>query len=347
MALQERTARVLLSAPTGTQSGSFNVIASFREDVSNFDSMNIEITPDAVEPGNGTSGVSFQVSGSGAYYNIFFVIPDARIGKFIISLVGMVDLRGASVELSGGLSLVISYDTQTTVSATFGDLVYSRNGEIRLPVNFAEAILYFHKTDARIDQIFGDAVYDMEFSLIKKEGFGFEFVFLPMPDRQGLFKVALTGYVFRTATSIRDDVKITPKLVPYDTHEVYVVNANIPDVLSEGVWDIFIELSAPAIEVGISDFDIEFADDLPEGFLEDVELYRAKSLDVQPSRPSGAFSFDAPADYIGDWVRVSGDASTVEGRYFILRFNVPRSLAGEVLSITPRQGVFGKPVFGG
>ena len=113
------------------------------------------------------------------------------------------------------------------------------------------------------------------------------------------------------------------------------------------MWDIFIELSAPAIEVGISDFDIEFADDLPEGFLEDVELYRAKSLDVQPSRPSGAFSFDAPADYIGDWVRVSGDASTVEGRYFILRFNVPRSLAGEVLSITPRQGVFGKPVFGG
>ena len=344
MALQERTARIALSAPTGTQSGTFNVIASFGDSVGSFGEMNISIQPDSDDPGDGVTGISWTVSGSGLNYNILFQIPDNALGKFVISVSGQVDLSGERVDISGDLSLLISYDTATELTAVFGDLVY-RGREIDLPLTFNEDILYLHKSDAELVQIVGDLPYDFESFLTEVDARNYLFTFIPPVNRRGAFEIDLTGYVLRTITSIRDNILITPKLVPFNTYEIYMLNANIPDQLTTGIWDIFVELNESAIGVSTDDFIYAYEGTLPDGFLDSILLYRARTLDVIPVRPSASVSFTSPPERIGEWVLEMG-SSVDEGRYFILRFDVPSSLDGKQLSITPKQGVFQTPVPG-
>ena len=337
------TARITLSAPAGTQAGTFNVIASFAESVSGFGNMNISLTPDATAPGDGIAGITWAVTGSGRHYNILFEIPNEAHGRFDINVSGQVTLSGEMVDIAGTLTLSVAYDTATELTAVFGDLRYRETGEIELPITFNEPVLYFHKTDAELSQVVGDVPYDFQVALTEVDAQTYEFSILPPPNRRGAFMIDLTGYVFRSSTSIRDNILVTRKLVPFNTYEIYMLNANIPDALTTGVWDIFVELSAPAIDVSTDDFIYAFEGTLPDGFLDSIVLYRARSLDVVPGRPSALV--DASAAAIGEWDLVTG-ASTKQGKYFILRFDVPSSLAGRQLSITPKQGVFRPPVPG-
>ena len=279
MAEPEKTAQISLSAPSGTQAGTFNVIASFAESVSGFGNMNISIAPDDDNPGDGTTGITWTVTGSGRHYNVLFEIPEEAKGKFKITVSGQVDISGEMVDISGGLSLLISYDSATELTAEFG--------EIDLPVILNEDVLYFHKTDADLQRIIGDSPYEFDVFLTEVDARNYKFTFVPLPNKAGLFSIHLPGYVFRTATSIRDNIIITPKLVPFNSYQPYMVNANIPDALSAGIWDIFVELSTPAIAVSVNDFQIEFARALPTGFSETIQLYYARSLDSVP-KPSGA-----------------------------------------------------------
>ena len=214
MADPVKTARITLSPPKGTQAGIFNVPASFSEPVTAFSIANISIEP-------GIMGVTWSVFGSGQHYNIQFVVPENASGDFEIVISGQVSISGESVDISGGLRVPITYDTASELTATFGELVYKTDGEvgeIDLQIVFSEPVLYFHKTDADLKPVIGDLPYDFEVFLTEIDASTYLFTFIPPPNKHGAFIIDLTGYVFRTTTSIRDNILITPKLVPFNSY---------------------------------------------------------------------------------------------------------------------------------
>ena len=331
----------------GIQSGSFNVIIHFPGGVvTGFTDANISLGDVS---GNGATNVTVVVSGMGQSYNVFVTLPEKVVGKLKFELTGEVMVEDSSQPSPiESTPIEIEYDTVSTVHAMFGDLDYLETGEIVLPINFTKRIIYFHKTDCRIRKIFGDDVFDMEYFLTgPDDADDFQLRFSPESDRRGAFSVDIPGYIYDTTRRIRDEIVVTPKLVPFNTYKPYMAAADIPDSLSAGIWDILIELNVPAIHVKISDFRLEFDGDLPDGFEDEIELYHARSLDVEPQRPSAA---SGVANSIGDWQRWDSlrdeDGTQIQGKYFILRFNVPVSIAGKILSITPKPVIGRGPIPG-
>ena len=344
------------------KSRNFNLIATFAEAVRGFDSSDIVLeavdAPDTVH-NNGVGGVVHWVTGNGANYHIIFHLPDDVDGKFRIRFTGQVvpessitsENEMGTAETITSEDIVITYDSISSLHVQFGDLSYLDDRVIELPIHFDEHVDHFHKTDCELKKMFGDDIFDMEYFLTgpypndhPTNPDDFVMTFIPEPNRRGGFFIDITGYIFKTSSIIRDNIVVTRKFIPYNTYETYMVNANIPDELSAGTWDIFVELNTPAIGVLISDFRLEFVGELPSGFEDGIRLYHALSLDVVPERPSPPSDPNNPPECIGDWVLYDGSSggTQMQAKYYILRFNVPSSLAGKILSITPKP-IIGKP----
>ena len=173
-------------------------------------------------------GVFPTFSGTGQYYNMDFVLPAAKAGKFKV-----VSPEGSMVTLEDGSTIVgftigntneviVEYDTITDVDVEFCNV--RREGNLAIiDIVFGEDILYFDKTDFEIKWLLGTPLYDLEYYLIERltsqgdsDGI-FELVF-EIPDGvYGAFSVDLVGYVFKTGERIRENIHSTPTLVYYDT----------------------------------------------------------------------------------------------------------------------------------
>lgn len=321
------------------KTGNFNLTVNFDVAIRDFTSVNVQL---AAVSGNGNTNVTFQPTGSGDSYNLGFILPEDVEGSFTVRLIGMVTrVGGSSPEGIMATAVTVTYDNRSSIAARFGELRYADNGNIGLPIIFMEDVLYFHKTDCEIKHIFGNALYDMEYFLTGSDSRTFELTFIPPAGRRGVFSVDINGYVFKTATSIRDNVVITPKLVPYNSYKPVITKYIVPDALTVGVWDIWFETDIPAIGVGIDDF-------IGEGpNVGTPVLYRACSLDVEPKLPEAPSDPAYNAAVIGDWVLDTTGNSRVQAKYFVLRWNVPESLKGRRYSVSHREGSFRAPVPGG
>ena len=272
-----------LSVGSGTRVGSFNIPLSITEAVSAVSNANLNAV--AVD-GNGITGVSFVISGSGASYNIAVILPNGVTGRFRLSLQGTVTPVGSGVaEAVTSNTVTIAYDTASVVIANWGTIEYRDGGEIVLPVVFGEDITYLHKTDFTLERVAGDEVWEVidDYWLVQRadsqgnvDARTFYLHFLMVPDKQGRFRVSLTGYVFKTATTIRDDVRIDPIEVPYNT--------SVPEVSDRRVVrtgeriDLILLYDAPCT---VNDPTVEFGSDM--AMFSDFLDYDGPNLSTDPS----------------------------------------------------------------
>ena len=92
---------------------------------------------------------------------------------------------------------------------------YQQNGEINLQVAFSADVLWFDKTDLRIQRMAGDDPSLMDY-YITGSGREYRVVFLPARGTRGAILVDIDGSVQRTSGLMREIVNITPNMIVYD-----------------------------------------------------------------------------------------------------------------------------------
>lgn len=322
-------------APSGTQTGAFNVPIVFDPAVTGVDKTDIDLRPITVDA---TQGVDFTISGAGTAWNLAFTLPTQRRGSFEISFTGLVTPQGGSTpEGVMANTVTIVYDTMTVeIRIGFGAVEYRESGVVVLPVNISETVVVPSKTVFSVTHISGDLLTGVEYYVVGEDT-AYELVFLIPPDRIGTFEVRSVGD-FLKPDGTYESIALTPKLIPYNSYVPYVINDNFAEALTTGIWDTFMEVNTPAVGVGIDDFILEGPN------VGTPVLYRARSIDREPPRPAPSADLENPPEQIGDWVLDSTGNSAIQARYFILRFNVPASLNGQQLSITPKVDAFRSPL---
>ena len=269
----------VFSVRAGTRVGNFSIPLSINGAVSGLSTANLNAV--AVD-GNGITGVSFAVNGSGARYNISVNLPNAATGRFRLSLQGMVTSVGSGVtEAITSNEVTIAYDTASVVVANWGTIEYRDGGEIVLPVIFGEDITYLHKTDFTLARVAGDEVWEVidDYWLVQRadsqgnvDARTFYLHFLMVPGNSGRFRVSITGYVFKTATTIRDDVRIDPIEVPYNTSVPEVSDRRL--VRTGERIDLILLYDAPCT---VNDPTVEFGSD--DAMFSDFLDYDGANLD--------------------------------------------------------------------
>ena len=328
----ELTASV--SAPSGTQRGNFNVGVSFNARVIGFSKEDVSIGSTG---GNGTIGVDFEILGVGANYNLDFNLPEEKQGSFLITISGALFVpdeqpppdpeTGEDIVIYYPIESSISfvyYDDITSVIADFEDPVYEDNGDILVSIEFRESILYFSKTDFKVESVDGDNIFDFEYFLIGGQE-DYALVIVPKPDRIGVLSVDITEHVWKSTDVIRENVDIFAKLVPFNSRKPYVVDYEYPSgrVLRAGTWDVFMELDVPAIGVGVDKFTYTGVNPSTP------TLYLGNSLDIKPIIPPPPIDRNNPPACVGEWTSDSTGNSVKPAKYLLLRFNVPAGAGGE------------------
>lgn len=174
--------------------------------------------------GNGDTDVKLTISpDSGQNYQFVFVFPEGKMGQFRIEFTGTVQVSSVSESLEGD-SVTITYDTLSSVTATFSNIRFDDDGLLVVDIDFGEDILHFHKTDLDVKWLLGDSIFDLEYYLVEVGGSQSNRKFMvkfEVPDGvYGAFSLGFLGYVFKTSDVIRNDVISTPILVYYDTRSI-------------------------------------------------------------------------------------------------------------------------------
>ena len=137
----------------------------------------------------------------------------------------------------------------------------------------------------------------------------FKLHFQLLPDIIGAFTVDLTGYVYKTASTIRDDVQIAAKQVRYDTTVPQVTNQRIFRDFQTGRVDWVVQYNTPCT---LNDpiLALGHADAQPGDFLD----YTQSDLDNPPNiyRKMGDTSDDFPSEPLNE--DLDAEVWTMDGR---------------------------------
>ena len=308
----------VITAPTNTVDGNFNASVTFDVSVINFDKTDVNITSLS---GNGTTGVDFEILGSGSAFNLDFTLPENTAGSFRIEITGIITPQGGSQpEEVTSSTADVAYDNITSVTATIGEPVYG-DGEISVPITFEESILYFSKTDCEVKHIAGDDIFDFDYFLFG-QATDYELVFIPEPNREGLFSIDIVEHVWKSSGIIRDDVISVPRLVPFNSIEPHFAIYESLGELQAGIWDILIGFNIPVISMGVDR--VTYEGEYPST----PTLYRHVSLGEQPDAPADPIDPNNLPECVEGWRLVPMLHNTVPSRYFLMRFNVPESRSG-------------------
>ena len=326
-------ANASITAPSGTQTGNFNVIVTFGTAVTGFAKADITLT---ARTENGTANVSFSVMGSGTTYNLPFTLPSNVEGSFSIDITGNVTVSGTEESVTAS-PLVVIYDTTVNVTATFGTVAYQANGVIEVPITFAEKVIAPATSIFELSHVSGDGLEGMAYHLIGKNT-AFTLVVDVPPNRKGSFAVDITGDVFKVSTSVWDNVVITPKTVVYDTTVPMLKNYDIPSTYkADERFDVVIEFNvpvtfAPPLTGGtyLDHFIFEGAD------LGTPNLYRS-TRSTYPTLPLPK-ALKIPQDWTQQQMQ------TVAGTIFLLRWDKVESGAQGSFNVTLRPGSVRGPV---
>ena len=203
-----------ITAPQSTQSGNFNVTITFASAVTDFTRADIART--AVS-GNGITGVDWDVTGSGATYNVPFELPEKVEGSFRMSITGQVMVDGESQPQSvTATARTVTYDNKPNVTETCGDAEYREDGVIVQPITFDEAVIVTSKAVFDLSKISGDDLDGIDWYIVG-EGTKFDMVFDIPSGRRGSFSMRPVGTALKVSTQVWAVVEGAPKLIPYNT----------------------------------------------------------------------------------------------------------------------------------
>ena len=107
-------------------------------------------------------------------------------------------------------------------------------------------MLHISKTDFELKDLAGDDIYDFEYFLVGEDR-DYLLTFIPVSDRIGTFIVDIPGLVFKEVPGIDSEVRVLPKLIPYNTKEPKIVDYESLGVFKEGIFDVVLELDYPDV----------------------------------------------------------------------------------------------------
>ncbi len=341
-----------LTGHTGTKTGTFQIMLSFAHEVTDLEEADIDIS---AVGGNGITGVSFVLSGTGLAYILTFTIPDSVEGSFSIDVTGQVTLDPVSVDVIVD-AVTVAYDTITEVQIDSSDIEYVENdlGEYQVEVDivFEEALIFLYKENFSISKISGDDIEDLEYYLIGS-GASYKLIFIPKLDRSGVFEIGFIGEVTKVNGLVMEEAIFADIQVPYNTKIPNIVDYEISGSITVGAWDVYFEYDEEVTGIAWAKFIQEGAN------LSNPEVYRyigsgivdihaspaPQSVDLNNLTDSQGDPRDPNTDDLndveGDWVKldidsgvapneneiVAGqntdfedDGNTTPSKYFLFRF---------------------------
>ena len=193
-------------------SGTFSINIVFDTNVTNFTKS--DITFRAVS-GNGITDLTFsEITGANSSYMLSVTVPNDVAGAFSVEIDGQVSASGVSQSVEA-TSRTFNYDTIPNVTTTMKQVDYQPNGEISLHLTFSADVLWFDKTDLRIQRMAGDDPSLIDY-YITGSGREYRVVLLPARGTHGAILVDIHGAVQKTSGLMREIVNITPTMIVYD-----------------------------------------------------------------------------------------------------------------------------------
>ena len=310
-----------------THIGNFSINIAFADDVEDFALSDIAFR--AVS-GNGITGLSFALSGSDSDYMVAVTVPNSVDGAFSVEITGQVTVSGSSQNVVATVR-TFRYDTIFDVVVGFGNLAYTADGDITLPVGFDEDVLWFDKSDLQFTQVAGSGLYDMEYTLLG-DGDNYKVIFSGALNTWGAFLIDLTGDVVKADDLVREIVNTDPKLVSFNKLQPVIDDLGSPYKTEDGYWNVSLDLAFPASGFSVDNLIIGVDYSVPV-------LYQGLTLDVKPSEPPpvyGAeynFAESQTIHCVGNW-KYLADSFSTQARYFWLKF---KSDAAEIPEILLRE----------
>ena len=240
------------------------------------------------------------------------------------------------------------------VNATFGTPTYHENGEIRVPVIFAENVIA-SKFVFEITHVSGDSLAGIEYRLVGANT-AFEVVVQVPPDRSGSFSLDLAGSVFKVTDSTWDQVSATAVTVSYDTRIPFIKEYDVPATYTpEAIFDVKIAFSTIITGLHLNNVQDVFILEGAANVMGTPTPY--KWTGATPPNLQDA----APSDLSGtDWERLAappagnptpgmndfdddGQWHGETGQFFMVRWTVDANTTG-IFNMTLREGTLRGPI---
>ena len=308
----------IISNNISTHTGNFGINIAFDESVTVFTISDITF---AAVSGNGITGITHTLSGSGASYIVNVSVPANTQGSFSVDISGMVNVSGTAQNVVA-TAKTFRYDTVAGVGTTLSPLQYNTKGDqIILPVVFADDVIWFDKSDLSVKKKAGSDSFLLDL-YVRGQDRKFDIVILPEQGTWGAVGVDIIGDVIKETNLTRKSVDVDELLVSYNNVTPVIADVETPFKSTDGWWNIALEMESPIVDFGIHSIitGIEHKQDF---------IYRGLRLDVKPEDMPPVFSDVYPfaevqrKHCVGDWEYVDL-MSTEQARYFWVKLN-PKS----------------------
>ena len=201
--------RAILSAPTKTITGAFNIRVTCARAIESLDASHVHIHTLIGD----TLGADYAVRGKDRQWSIVCPMPDARVGVSEVSLRGSVSVDGIPVTLDAK-PVRITYDTRRIVRAVLSAPTKTVIGGFNTRITFQRAVHSVETANVRFQTTEGDAIG--ESYRIQGRGLNW-YIAHKLPEFcVGSSEIALTGSVI--ANGAMETIDAKPVTVRYDTH---------------------------------------------------------------------------------------------------------------------------------
>lgn len=323
-------ANAAITAPMGVQPGNFDVMAVFDDVVTNFEADDITIT--AVS-GNGITGVTFSVTGSGTNYTIQFQLPFDVMGSFSIAITGSVLVDGETMEETVMASPpTVAYDNRSTVNATWGTVIHRPEG-VRVPVLFPMDVCLVQRANVDLQVVNPTypavATNNDEFDIsVEQDSMSAATWYIDVdipPNEAGSFDLDIVRRVL-VCPDVLDDVTITALRVDYNTIEIAIMDFDLPTAVPGEIYDQ--KFAFNTIVQGIHQNNAQLVIREEGGQFGSALAYRwigtgtpTLETDIRGTDPPPATDWELllapPGGHLGPWY------GGVELQYLLMRYPLP------------------------
>ena len=324
----------------GIKTGNFSLAVALFEVATGVSAANVML-------GGSSSGVTFTVTGEGKDYHVNIMLPtDTDLTSFTVRLIGSVDVDGESCNIVANQKTV-NYDTESTISAEFGDVEYTElegNLLLKVPAVFASEeadhteIVGLSKTDFGLHRLLGDDIFDFEYYLTG-DGLSYVLNIIPPAEKSGAFSVDIVGHVLK-ADGITNEVVLNHAIILfYDTRTPDLVDFEINSAPADGSpFSVYLDFDIPTTGLLPQDSDKIIYEGI-RNYGQPV-LYYAEELDDENKLPpqDSRTTSNLPSNRDHPY-----DDNTVEARFFRIEFQGYNIEPGEILNIKIKEGAVKGP----